>query len=65
MAVLPTPEAGSRLPGILGGSSTTMRELYTDFVAHEVPLMILSDAFLCSTAIIEFLNDDEWKICSE
>jgi len=65
MAMLPTSKAGSGLPGVLGGSPATMREFYTDFVTHEVALMILGDAFLCSTAIVEFLNDDEWKFCGE
>jgi hypothetical protein len=63
MPMLPTPEAGSRFSSVLGSSPPTMREFHTDFVAHKIAFMVLSDAFLSSSPTIKFLKKgDESKI---
>jgi hypothetical protein len=55
MPHLPTLETSARITGILRSPSTTMRELHSNFVAHEITLVILRHTGLSSLPTVKFL----------
>lgn len=54
VTLLPTLETGPRFATVLGSPSTAVRELYSDFVPHKEPFVILGDALLCGFPALKF-----------
>jgi len=55
MTHLPTFETSSGIARVLCSPAAAMREFYTNFVSHEIALVIFSNAFFSSFPTVEFL----------
>ena len=57
MTHLAALEASPRITTVLGRSATSMRDLDTYLVSHEVALVVLGNTLFRSLAVIEFLKE--------
>lgn len=62
--MLSTLEASARFTCIFSSTPPTVREFNPYFVAHEVALVILSNAFFSSSSTVKFLQSSHMRFDS-